>query len=92
MKKDNPDIASEKMEFLASLMKEANKKKQSEVMPFLMSITQRANEKGIQFSDEETELLVRAMTANMSPAERKKVEMLRQMAKLIGKRKPQSKQ
>lgn len=89
MKNDNPDIASEKMEFLASLMKEANMKKQNEVMPFLMSIAQRANEKGIQFSDEETEMLVRTMTSNMSPAERKKVEMLRRMSKLIGRRKPQ---
>lgn len=87
MEQKQPNIASDKMEFLASLMKEANGKSQNEVMPFLMNVAQRANEKGIHFTDEETEILVRAMTANMSPAERKKVELLRRMSKLISAKK-----
>lgn len=85
-----PNIDPEKLNFLTTLMKEANGKNQNEMLPFLMGISQQANEKGFQFSDEETEMLVQAMTANMSPAERKKVELLRRMAKMMGKKKSQN--
>ncbi len=82
-----PNIGAEKIDFLTALMKEATAKNQNELMPFLMGVTQQANEKGVQFNDDETEMLVQLMTANMSPAERKKVELLRRMSKMMGKRK-----
>lgn len=77
-------ISPEKMAFLNAMMEEMNGKNQNQMLSFLTSINSQAGEKGIQFSDEETELLVQALTANMSPAERKRVELLRRMSKMLG--------
>lgn len=79
------NIPSEKAEFIRQVVTEAAGKKQNELLPFLISINQRIAGKQMDFSDEETDALVRQLTANLSPKEKKKVELLRQLSKMLTK-------
>ena len=51
-----------------------------------MSMQMDAARKGIHFSDPEAELLASVLTSGMSPAEKKKLEALRFIAKKLAAR------
>lgn len=65
--------------FLQQMLTQAQTKKQSEVLPFLLTVTATASSRGIFFNDQETDFIVEQITSSMSPAEKKKVALLRQM-------------
>lgn len=48
-----------------------------------MSINMEARQKGIQFNDKETALLVTILSSGMPPAEKKKLDMLKMMSKKL---------
>ena len=48
-----------------------------------MSINMEARQKGIQFNDKETALLVTILSSGMAPAEKKKLDMLKMMSKKL---------
>ena len=79
------NMPPEKVAFLNAMLEEMGGKDKNEMMPFLLSVMSRANSKGIQFTDQETDFIISKMKANMSPAERKKVDMLRQMTRMFGR-------
>lgn len=81
------NMSAEKVAFLNAMLEEMGRKNKNEMMPFLLGVMSRANSKGIQFTDKETDFIVGKMKANMSPAERKKVDMLRQMTRMFPKKK-----
>lgn len=76
----------EKMDFITTLLGEVDTKNKNELMPFLLSITTRANEKGIQFTDTETDFIVSNISKHMSPAERKKIDTLRRVSQMLAKK------
>ncbi|MFR8033098.1 MAG: hypothetical protein ACLU6W_03645 [Lachnospiraceae bacterium] len=79
------NMPPEKVAFLNAMLEEMGGKNKNEMMPFLLSVMSRANSKGIQFTDQETDFIIGKLKANMSPAERKKVDMLRQMTRMFGR-------
>ena len=79
------NMPPEKVAFLNAMLEEMGGKNKNEMMPFLLSVMSRANSKGIQFTDQETDFIISKLKANMSPAERKKVDMLRQMTRMFGR-------
>ena len=79
-------MGANKMDFMMGMLNEIKGKNQNELMPFLLTVTSRANSKGIQFSDEETNFILNALSKNMSPAEKKRINMIRQMSQMIGNR------
>ena len=84
--KNNPalkDISPEKLELLISLVGKAQTLKQNEVMPFFLSITKEASAKGISFNDIETELILSVLKKRMSPADIKKIDMIRNLSRMI---------
>lgn len=80
---DTQGISSEKAAFLSQLLSETRSKNKTDMMPFLLSLNNRINQSGLSFNDEETELIIKHLTGNFSPQERKKVEMLRQFSKML---------
>ena len=80
------NMGANKMDFMMGMLSEIQGKNKNELMPFLLSVTSRANSKGIQFSDEETDFILKALSKNMSPAEKNKINMIRQMSQMIGSR------
>ena len=51
-------------------------------MPLLMSMA--AGNNGLDFNDQETELIVSILTSGMNPAQKKQVETLRTLSKRMG--------
>ncbi len=79
------NMSPEKVAFLNAMLEEMKRKNKNEMMPFLLSVMSRANSKGIQFTDKETDFIIGKMKANMSSAEKKKVDMLRQMTRMFNR-------
>ena len=81
------DMPQEKIQFLSKLLDEMQGKNTNNMMPFLMAVTTRAGQAGIQFSDEETMAILNVLMPNMTPEEKKKVDMIRKMVDTISKKK-----
>ncbi len=75
----------EKLSYLTKLAETVEQTPKDKLMPLFMSIA--ASSSQFQFTDAETELLVYILTAKMSPAEKKRVEMLRTLSKKFRGRK-----
>ena len=85
----NPVIENmppEKILFLNKLLEELQGKNKNTMLPFLMAVTTKAKQAGIQFTDEETALILEVLEKDMTPEERKKIGMLRKMAETIGQK------
>ncbi len=87
--KNNPalqGISPEKLELLVTLVTKAETLKQNELMPFFLSITKEANNKGVSFNDAETEVILNVLKKKMSPADIKKIDMIRNLTNMIAKK------
>ena len=74
----------QKLSRLAALADQAGKTSSDKLMPLFMSLA--SGKGGMDFNDQETELIVSILTAGMSPAQKKQVETLRLLSKrLAGK-------
>ena len=86
--KNNPalkDISKEKLDLLLSYVTEAEKLKQNEVMPYFLSITKKAQAQGISFNVSETEVILNILKKKMSPADIKKIDMIKNLTQMITK-------
>lgn len=72
----------EKLKYLSNLAETVERTPKDKLMPLFMSMA--AGSSQYHFSDDETDLLVSIMTARMSPAEKKRVEMLRSLSRRLG--------
>ncbi len=79
-------MSTDKAAFLAQLLSEGKTKNQADMLPFLLSLSGRVNQSGLSFSDEETDRIIGQLTANFSPQERQKVEMLRRISKMLAEK------
>ena len=76
----------QKLELLTTFAKVESAPK-DQLISTILTLNLKANEKGIHFSDQETELLVSILSGGMSPAERKRMDTLRMISKNLAKRK-----
>ena len=77
------NISPEKMQFIQQMLHEAAGKNQNELFSFLLGMNRQIAGKHINFTDEETDALVAQLTANLSPKEKKKAQLLRQLSKML---------
>lgn len=77
---------SEKLAHLTTFAERISRLPHNQILPAFLSMQQEAQMQGIQFTDKETELLVSVITTGMSPAEKKRMEMLRILAKRMAAR------
>lgn len=75
----------EKLNYLTKLAETVEQTPKDKLMPLFMSMAAGSGQ--FQLTDSETDLLVSIMTAKMSPAEKKRVEMLRTLSKKLGGKK-----
>lgn len=76
----------QKLSMLTEFAKRAESAPKDQLFQTLMSVSAEANQKGIKFSDEETDLLISIISANMDPSERQRVETIRMLSKNMMKR------
>ena len=76
------NMSPEKAQFIKQIISDAAGKNQNELLPFLLNINRQIAGK---HSDEETDELVSQLTKNLSPKEKKRVELLHQLSKMLAK-------
>lgn len=68
-----------KKQVLINLVKEVEGKSMNQGISALMSANQQLSRQGLSFTSEETNLLIKRITANLSPEEQQKAQMVMQM-------------
>lgn len=76
----------QKLKYLTDFAEKAGKTPKDKLLPLFMSLA--AAPGGMSFNDQETDLLVSILTANMNPAQKKQVETLRTLSKKLGNKAP----
>ena len=69
------------MLFLEQILTEMQKQNKDTMMPFFIAVNTKASQLGIQFTDAETDLIFTQMEKKMSPAEKKRLQMIRSLMK-----------
>lgn len=88
--KQNPllkGMNKEKLDYLTNLSTQMKSMNKDQLLPAFAAMQMEATKKGMNFTDQETELLVSVLSANMSPAEKKRMETLRTLANKMAARK-----
>ena len=77
------------MQYLMKMMSEANGKDKNSMMPFLMGLSSSSEQSGMDFSDSETDMILQVLSQKMSPEEKSKIDMIRNISRMIAmKNKP----
>ena len=76
----------QKLSMLSEFAKRVESTPKDQLVPTLLNLNAEASRKGIQFNDEETDLLISIISANMSANERKRIETMRMLSKNFMKR------
>ena len=89
LKKDNrlKDMDPERLSQLMELAQKLSDTPQDQKMTQFMLILQTASQKNVAFTRNEQELLFSILTEQMSPEEKKKMEMIRNLSLKLGQRK-----
>ncbi|MBP3338084.1 MAG: hypothetical protein J6L69_01605 [Lachnospiraceae bacterium] len=80
------NIDATKLALLTELVEQAETKSKDELLPFFLSINMKAKEKGIDFNDAETEVILNVLKTKMSPQDIKKIETIRNITNMISKK------
>lgn len=66
---------------MQSVLAQSKQLDQNSFLPFILSMQKNAREKGISFTEEETDMIYEQLKNNFSMEERRKLELLRQIIK-----------
>lgn len=75
----------EKLALLQSFAKELQEAPDSQKMTVFLSVSQKASRQKIAFSPGERELIISILTEGMSPEEKKRVQLIRDLASKLPK-------
>lgn len=76
----------QKLSMLNEFAKRVETTPKDQLLPTLLSLNAEASQKGIQFNDQETDLLISIMSTNMDQNERKRIDTFRMLSKNFMKR------
>lgn len=82
--KQDPRLKAMNKDKLAMLTEFAERIEHSDknnMMEAFMAINMEARQKGVQFNDRETDLLVNILSSRMPPSEKKKIDLLKMLSK-----------
>ncbi|WP_434309058.1 hypothetical protein [Hominifimenecus sp. rT4P-3] len=77
------NISADKMQYLMKMMSEVNGKDKNSLLPFLMGLSSSSEQNGMDFSDNETDLILQVLSQKMTPEERSKIDMIRNLSRMI---------
>lgn len=63
----------------------ANGKSSDEILPLILAMSQKSNSMGLNFTNEEIQQIVNTLSANLSPDEKKRVDMMMNMMSMMKK-------
>lgn len=77
----------EKIKFLTELTAQVEKTPKNQLLPRFLSLSMEANQRGIHFSDQETDVMVGILSAHMNPTDRSKLDTLKMLSRKIASKK-----
>ncbi|MEG0566088.1 MAG: hypothetical protein RSF83_10730 [Hungatella sp.] len=77
----------EKVQFLSNLVAQLETLPKNQIPTKFLSLTLEANQRGISFSDQETNLMVGILSNYMNPADRGKLDTLRMLSRKLAAKK-----
>ena len=80
-------INPQKLLLLNQLLGQANFKSKEELIPFFIAASSKASDMGMTYTEDETNLIINVLKENMSEEEKTKIETIRNLAKMITKKK-----
>lgn len=80
-------MSPQKLSLLTEFAKKVEMAPKNQLVTTLLTLNMEAKEKGLQFTDEETELLVSILSGGMNATEQKRLETLRMLSSNLTKRK-----
>jgi len=63
----------------------ANGKSSDEILPLVLAMSKKSNSMGLQFSNEEMNQIISTLTADLAPAEKKRIDMMMNMMSVMKK-------
>ena len=79
-------ISNEKLEILTKIIEGAKGMEPKQMLTYFIQQANMAGQKGINFSNAETDLILNVLKENMSPEEIKRIDMIRQIVNSISKK------
>ena len=73
----------DKLAMLTEFAERIEHSDKNNLMEAFMTINMEARQKGVQFNDRETDLLVNILSSRMPPSEKKKIDLLKMLSKKI---------
>lgn len=80
-------MSQQKLSLLTEFAKKVEDAPKNQLISTILALNMEAKEKGLRFSDQETELLVSILSGGMNPAEQKRMDTLRMISNNLAKRK-----
>ena len=77
------NMDEQKLKYLTELADRAGKTPPDKLIPILMSLA--GGNHNMNFTDQETELIVSILTARMNPAQKKQIETLRMLSRRLAR-------
>ncbi len=79
-------LRKEKLDFLTHILTGAEKCKKDTLANFLIQAMAQAKEKNMTLNDQEFNLILKVLTENMTPEEKKRSQMIIQMTQMMAKK------
>ena len=77
------NISKERLQLLQEMAEQLKQAPHNQKMTKFLSIQKTAAAKGICFQEQERELLISVLTENLTPEEKKKVEMIKRLTNML---------
>ncbi len=78
-------ISPDKLNLISDIIRQSENISPDNLIPFFLNAAAMANSKGINFSDQETDIIINALKTNMTKEQITKLETVRKLAGLISK-------
>ncbi|MBE5922247.1 MAG: hypothetical protein E7269_05795 [Lachnospiraceae bacterium] len=82
----NKGISPEKLAMLMEFVGKSKNKSPQDYLPFFMMAAQKASSSGMDFNDDETNLILETMMPNMTAEDKRKIASMRNLANIIARK------
>lgn len=76
-------ISPDKLNILTEIIAQSENISYDNLVPFFLNAAATANSRGINFSDEETDIIINALKTNMTKKQINKLDTVRKLSKMI---------
>ena len=80
-----PNLDPRKLMLINEFKNMANGKSSDEILPLVLAMSKKSNSMGLQFSNEEMNQIISTLTADLAPAEKKRIDMMMNMMSVMKK-------